>query len=181
MLRRITAEDALRVYEIQSNWNVARMLRRALFPPTLDDIRRWLTPHEGEWVSGIAYRFAVVLGDRLVGCTDVDEISHASGELGYWLDESFWGRGIATEAVEAMLRFAVTTVGLKRLSSGHAIDNPASGRILTKLGFSPTGETKLGRGRDRKRSSTANMSFAELRTADAASSSPGRSRFVGDG
>jgi RimJ/RimL family protein N-acetyltransferase len=139
----MTTEDASRVYEIQSNWHVARMLRMALFPPTPDDIGRWLSLVEGEWISGTAYRFAVVLEQHTVGCVDIDAISESTGELGYWLDEAYWGRGIAYEAAEALLGFAFETVGLKRLTSGHAIDNPASGRVLTKLGFRWTGDAKL--------------------------------------
>ena len=52
-------------------------------------------------------------------------------------------RGFASEAAEAMRHFAIETVGLRRLLSGHAIDNPASGHILIKLGFRPTGETEV--------------------------------------
>ena len=134
-LRRMTVTDALRVYEIQSNWNVTRMLRMAPFPPTFDGVRHWLSLHEGEWASGSAYRFAVVFEQQVIGCADVGEISSGTGELGYWLDEAYWGRGVASEAAEAVLNFALGTVGLKRLSSGHAADNLPSGRVLTKLGF----------------------------------------------
>ena len=134
-LRRMTAADAPRVYEIQSNWNVTRMLRMASFPPTLDELRHWLTLSEGEWSSGAAYRFALVAGERVIGCADVDEIASDSGDLGYWLDEAYWGRGLASEAAAAVRDFALDSVGLKRLLSGHAADNPASGRVLTKLGF----------------------------------------------
>jgi len=141
MLRRMTVADAPRVYEIQSNWNVTRMLRMASFPPTLDELRHWLAGHEGEWLSGTAYRFALVVEERIIGCADVDEIASDSGELGYWLDEAYWGRGLASEAAGAVRDFAFGTVGLKRLLSGHAADNPTSGRVLTKLGFCWIGDT----------------------------------------
>jgi len=142
-LRRMTAADAPRVCEIQSNWNVTRMLRMASFPPTLDGLDDWLALHEGEWLSGTAYRFAVIVEERVIGCADADEISSDAGELGYWLDEHYWGRGLASEAAQAVLNFAFETVGLRRMSSGHAADNPASGRILTKLGFRWIRDTTL--------------------------------------
>src|SRR6185312_22392 len=66
-LRRMTAADAPRVYEIQSKWNVTRMLRLASFPPTLDELHHWLAQHEGEWLSGTAYRFALVAEERIIG------------------------------------------------------------------------------------------------------------------
>jgi RimJ/RimL family protein N-acetyltransferase len=67
----------------------------------------------------------------------------AGHELGYWLVPSAWGRGIATEAGRAMVSIARDALRLPRLRSGHFADNPASGRVLAKLGFRPTGETAL--------------------------------------
>jgi RimJ/RimL family protein N-acetyltransferase len=63
-------------------------------------------------------------------------------ELGYWLTPRAWGRGYATEAGRQMVQIARYALGLKRLSAGHFVDNPASGRVLTKLGFTPTGRVE---------------------------------------
>jgi RimJ/RimL family protein N-acetyltransferase len=139
-LRRFTPADTARVVEIQSNWNVTRMLRLAGYPPTFDDIGAWLIEHQAEWAAGTGYRFAVLLDDRLIGACDVDGVADGAGDLGYWYDEPFWGRGFAFEAARAVLDFARDDVGLTRLTSGHAADNPASGRVLTKLGFRKAGE-----------------------------------------
>jgi RimJ/RimL family protein N-acetyltransferase len=136
-LRRFTVADAARVCEIQSNWNVARMLRMASYPPTVESIGAWLAEHETEWLSGKAFRFAVLFEGHLIGCSDVDGIQEEAGEIGYWFDEAYWGRGFASEAAGAVQRFALEVLGLKRLRSGHAADNPASGGVLTKLGFKP--------------------------------------------
>jgi RimJ/RimL family protein N-acetyltransferase len=65
------------------------------------------------------------------------KLPNARGTLGYWLDRAAWGRGYAFEAAHAVTRFAFEDVGLSKLEAGHAHDNPPSGRILTKLGFSP--------------------------------------------
>ena len=54
-LRRFTWADAERVNEILSDWDVARMLRMAPYPPAIEDTSRWLGEHEGEWRSGNAY------------------------------------------------------------------------------------------------------------------------------
>jgi RimJ/RimL family protein N-acetyltransferase len=135
MLRRFLASDAERVTEISSNWNVARMLRRAPYPQSIDEKRAWLVSHEAEWIAGEAYRFAVIEDGVLIGCADIDEIGAGSNEIGYWFDESRWGRGLATEAASAVRDFALGTLGLARLTSGHASDNPGSGHVLEKLGF----------------------------------------------
>jgi RimJ/RimL family protein N-acetyltransferase len=58
--------------------------------------------------------------------------------MGYWIACNFWGRGIATEACSALIEIAAT-LGLHSLEAGHFLDNPASGRVLEKLGFEPVG------------------------------------------
>jgi RimJ/RimL family protein N-acetyltransferase len=134
-LRPFTADDAQRVFEIQSCWEVTRMLQIPPYPPVLEDIAAWLVEHAAEWRAGTAYRFAMVADGKVIGCADVDEIRDGSGELGYWLDPDYWGQGLASEAAAAVHAFAIRTLRLRRLSAGHAADNPASGRILTRLGF----------------------------------------------
>ncbi len=134
-LRRFHPDDAERVTEITANWNVARMLRLAPYPQSVAEKRAWLASHETEWIAGEAYRFALIEGGMLIGCADVDERASGRNEIGYWLDEACWGRGLATEAATAVRDFALETLGLDRLTSGHAFDNPSSGHVLEKLGF----------------------------------------------
>jgi RimJ/RimL family protein N-acetyltransferase len=143
VLRPFAAGDAERAVEIKSNWKVARMLRMAPYPPNLGDEAAWIASHAQEWRQGTAYRFAITIGGRVIGCADVDSIEGETGDLGYWLDEDWWGRGVAGEAARAVMTFAADQVGLRRLTSGHAADNPASGRVLRKLGFARTGELSL--------------------------------------
>ena len=142
-LRRFVGADAARVAEISSNWNVARMLRLAPYPEGVEEKRAWLLSHEAEWVAGTGYRFALIEGGVLVGCADLDEIDAGRGGIGYWLDEGRWGHGLATEAAGAVLDFACGTLGLDRLESGHAFDNPGSGRVLEKLGFQRLEDTTV--------------------------------------
>lgn len=59
-------------------------------------------------------------------------------ELGYWIARPHWGQGYATEAGAAVIAIAAT-IGHRELVGGHFVDNPASGRVLAKLGFEPTG------------------------------------------
>lgn len=60
-------------------------------------------------------------------------------EIGYWIARPFWGQGFATEAGRGVLEIA-RLLGHRRLVAGHFVDNPASGRVLRKLGFVPTGK-----------------------------------------
>jgi RimJ/RimL family protein N-acetyltransferase len=75
---------------------------------------------------------------QLVGACGLGRRPSGAVELGYWIARSAWGRGFATEAAEALIDIA-RTLRLDRLEGSHFIDNPASGRVLEKLGFQPTG------------------------------------------
>ena len=119
------------------------MLRLAPYPQTVEEKRAWLISHEAEWLSGDAYRFALVEAGALIGCADIDELASGDNEIGYWLDEPCWGRGLATEAATAVRDFAFSALGLERLTSGHAFDNPDSGHVLEKLGFRWTEDTTV--------------------------------------
>jgi RimJ/RimL family protein N-acetyltransferase len=75
---------------------------------------------------------------QLVGACGLGRRPSGSVEMGYWIARAFWGRGYATEACEALLGIA-QALGLPSLEGSHFIDNPASGRVLEKLGFEPLG------------------------------------------
>ena len=60
-------------------------------------------------------------------------------EFGYWISRPHWGLGYATEAGDAFLAAARHSLRLKQLCAHHFLDNPASGRVLEKLGFRSTG------------------------------------------
>lgn len=82
--------------------------------------------------------FLVTLpGAGVIGSAGMGEHDNAP-EIGYWIARDFWGHGFATEATGAVLKIA-RTLGHRRVSAGHFLDNPASGRVLRKLGFAPTG------------------------------------------
>jgi [ribosomal protein S5]-alanine N-acetyltransferase len=64
----------------------------------------------------------------------IDE-QHQHAELGYWLGVAYWGQGYATEAAREMLRYGFEDLHLHRIVAYHFKQNPASGRILQKLGM----------------------------------------------
>ena len=84
-------------------------------------------------------------GDRITGQTQPP----VSAEIGYWIARPYWGRGYATEAARAALAVA-RTLGHRRIGAAQFTDNPASARVLAKLGFRPAGlceRWSSGRGR----------------------------------
>jgi len=75
---------------------------------------------------------------RIVGRCSLGRRESGSIELGFWVARDHWGRGIATEAGQAMVEIA-RALRLPGLEASHFLDNPASGRVLEKLGFVSTG------------------------------------------
>lgn len=92
--------------------------------------------------AGVRHVFAVCDPDgRPIGVTLLKDVDRATGEaeLGYWIGLPYWGGGRATAAAEATLAFAFDTLGLRALSAVCLEENPASLRVLAKLGFVETG------------------------------------------
>lgn len=71
-----------------------------------------------------------------------EDIERVSAELGYWLGEEFWGRGIVSEAVPAMTRYAIEQHGLTRVYALPFAHNLASCRVLEKAGFALEGRLR---------------------------------------
>jgi [ribosomal protein S5]-alanine N-acetyltransferase len=82
LLRPSRAADADRAFEIQTDWEVTRMLSLASYPPNRQEIERWFADHQRQWEVGQAYRFAVVLEGKMVGLVDIDGITDGDGTLG---------------------------------------------------------------------------------------------------
>jgi ribosomal-protein-alanine N-acetyltransferase len=79
--------------------------------------------------------------------------AHARAELGYWIGVPYWGQGFATEAAAELIRYGFEELGLERVNAHHFPENPASGRVLEKLGMTREGRlrghvVKDGRRRD---------------------------------
>jgi len=75
---------------------------------------------------------------QLAGACGLGRRASGSVEIGYWIGRPFWGRGYATEACRALIDIA-RTLGLPNLEGSHFLDNPASARVLEKLGFESLG------------------------------------------
>ena len=60
---------------------------------------------------------------------------HNHAEIGYWLGKPYWGKGYATEAGQALLGYGFETLNLYRIHASHFVGNPASGRVMQKLGM----------------------------------------------
>ncbi|MCE7999069.1 MAG: GNAT family N-acetyltransferase [Rhodobiaceae bacterium] len=150
-LRPFTLEDAPRVQDLVSNWNVASMVARIPHPYPDGGAEEWISGHRERRAAGEDWPFAIEVGDKLVGAVGLSRTESGPFEIGYWIGEPYWGKGIASEAARVLVEFAFDILGLDHLVSGHFKDNPASGRVLIKVGFLRSGEEKrfcLARGEE---------------------------------
>jgi RimJ/RimL family protein N-acetyltransferase len=97
----------------------------------------WIGGHAEAWRKGVQATFAITepaIG--LLGAVGLRiEEAHRRAELGYWIAVPYWGRGFATEAARAVLEFGFGPLGLRRIHATHLSRNPASGRVMEKLGM----------------------------------------------
>lgn len=136
-LRPLRMSDAARVARFAGDPGVARMILRAPVPYLECAAEGWIMTLNARAPLGEEFVFAAdVEGEGLVGVIG----AHKSGdgfEVGYWFGRPYWGQGYATEALRG---FVSEAQSLGALQAGHFADNPASGRVLEKGGFSYTGE-----------------------------------------
>jgi len=140
LLRPIWPEDAQALFSGIADEGVVRNLARAPWPYEEHHAREFtalpIAPFHPRFLITRARDAAAV------GCIGIDAASTPGAvEMGYWIARPHWGQGYATEAGEAVLAIA-RTIGHREVRAGHFLDNPASGRVLRKLGFEPTGRVE---------------------------------------
>lgn len=142
-LRPAWPEDAAALAQAIGHEAVARMLMRVPFPYSVDDAQVFAdqprAAHEPRFL--ILSHEGTATPTLVGGIALTDFGCETSVELGYWLTPSAWGRGYATEAGRAVVAMARHALPLHRIGAWHFADNPASGAVLRKLGFRPTGRS----------------------------------------
>ena len=136
LLRSWSSDDAPAIAKYANNRKIWPNLRDAFPNPYDEDDAR-------EWLAGIVGQnsetsFAVASADETIGGIAVhpgQDVRRRTGEIGYWMGEPYWGRGIATDAVRAVVDHASAEFDLMRVEAYVFEWNPASCRVLEKVGF----------------------------------------------
>jgi RimJ/RimL family protein N-acetyltransferase len=116
---------------------VVRNFARSTWPHSIDSVRGFVSQDENRRCPMFVITVPSSEGSQLIGCAGLAPGSEGV-ELGYWIAHERRGQGYATEAARAVLSLA-RTLGHRRIVAGHFAEHPASGHVLHKLGFSPTG------------------------------------------
>lgn len=143
LLRPGWAEDAPALHAAIADEGIVRNLATARWPYRMADAEAFLARERGPLEPALLVFRRTSAAPQLVGAVGFGRKPDSGEmELGYWIARAHWGLGYATEAGQAAVAIARDTLRLKRLIAGHFLDNPASGRVLAKLGFRPTGEVR---------------------------------------
>ena len=149
-LRPFQESDKSQVASLANHPEVVRDLRTFDVPYTENDAQQWLETLGPKWEQGLAAVFAICLKQQdaspdqdarpIVGATGliIDPQSQRA-ECGYWIGKDFWGNGICSEALPAILDFGFNQLGLNKITAECLTRNVASIAVLTKSGFSQEG------------------------------------------
>jgi RimJ/RimL family protein N-acetyltransferase len=138
LLRPGWAEDTDALYGAITDEQVVRNLSRVPWPYAREHAEQFIA-RQRPADEPVFLIFRVGAPPQLIGCIGLHPTEDGEVELGYWFARRAWGQGYATEAGRAVVAIARDALRLPRLLSGHFLDNPASGQVLRKLGFQPTG------------------------------------------
>ena len=136
--------DVEALVERANNRNIWVNLKdRFPHPYTRADAESWIGMNH--LVLGPPVNFAIDSGGEAIGGVGVeplDDVFHRTANIGYWVAEPFWGRGIATAAVEFISEYALRTFPIHRLQAAVFDWNPASARVLEKTGYTLEGRQR---------------------------------------
>jgi RimJ/RimL family protein N-acetyltransferase len=136
VLRPLVDADWPELARIGGQPEVARMMASVRAPWAEADVRAWIA--RSRWGGRPGFRLAVCLPDgALIGTVGIGP--EAKPSCAYFIDPAHAGQGYATEAMQALLADAIPRFVLTEIDADHFADNPASGRVLLKLGFAKTG------------------------------------------
>ncbi|MEY4269749.1 MAG: hypothetical protein RLZZ58_965 [Pseudomonadota bacterium] len=139
LLRPGWAEDAPALAAAIGDEAVVRNLATAPWPYGVREADDFLAlPHDAALPNFLLFQ-RTAGAPRLIGGCGIGTSPLGGLELGYWIARPYWGLGYATEAARHLVAIA-RALRLPRLTAGHFADNPASGRVLQKAGFRPTGQ-----------------------------------------
>jgi len=135
-LRKWKDSDLENLVKNANNYNVASTLRDAFpYPYTVEDGKEWIE-FAGNEEGG--HNFAITINNEAIGCIGLivgKDIERKSSEVGYWLGEDHWGKGIVSSALKSTVEFAFDNLELERIFAVPLEYNIASRKVLEKNNF----------------------------------------------
>ncbi|HEX2138958.1 MAG TPA: GNAT family N-acetyltransferase [Woeseiaceae bacterium] len=143
LLRPFRMEDAPRVQELAGAREIYATTEHVPHPYEDGMAEQWIASLDARLESREQIAFAITLldGGALAGSISLRVAApHRRAALGYWIGVPYWGRGYATEAAVAVIRYGFEELGLHKITAQHMTGNPASARVMVKAGMQREGE-----------------------------------------
>lgn len=141
-LRPLTLADAPRVAEYAGAREIADVTLSIPHPYERHTAEEWIASHPAAFQRGEQAVFGIARppAEEILGVISFQlNAEHRRGELGYWIGIPHWGNGYCTEAARMLLRYGFGELELNRVTAYHVARNPASGRVMRKIGMSKEG------------------------------------------
>ncbi len=139
LLRPFALADAKDVQHLAGDKAIADTTANIPHPYSNGMAEQWIATHQERFEAGELVNFAIVLQDSsvLIGAIGLMNISahHERGEIGYWIGKLCWNTGYCSEAAQAVLTYGFSVLGLNRIHGRFLKRNPASGRVMEKIGM----------------------------------------------
>jgi RimJ/RimL family protein N-acetyltransferase len=145
LLRAFKPSDARAVRRLAGDRLIADTTLSIPHPYTDVIAEKWIAKHPSQFSSKEAVVFAIALRvpEELVGAIGLGfQPAHQRAELGFWIGRPYWNKGYCTEAGNAVLEYGFTTRELNRIYANHFSRNPASGRVMQKIGMIHEGQAR---------------------------------------
>ncbi len=144
ILRPFKQKDAQSLKKYINNEKIYKNTLHIPYPYTIKDARKWLKKvlKQRKKKNPNQINFAIDMDSQVVGSIGLKEIEGHKAELGYWLAEKHWGKGIMTEAVKIVTNFGFDKLGLRRIYAYVFTFNKGSIRVLEKAGYKQEGILK---------------------------------------
>lgn len=138
LLRPFTLSDAGQVQKLAGKREVSETTSYIPHPYEDGMAEAWIASHSLAWANHTRVSYAIEGKDsgRLIGAVSLSKIDKKNAELGYWIGLPFWGNGYCTEAAQKLIEVAPREFGIFNIRAVHLLANPASGKVLQKLGLS---------------------------------------------
>ena len=142
LLRPLVLSDAPELQRLVGHFAIADTTLNIPYPYPDGAAEAFIASHPAKFAAGEGVTFAITHkhNGRIVGCISLVVTKRfRRGELGYWIANGLWNKGYATEAGRAVVAYGFEQLGLHKIEAIYLKRNPASGRVLHKLGFEPEG------------------------------------------
>lgn len=106
------------------------------YPYVENDARSWVKMSKEAFGNNAGYTFAIRnKKGQIIGAIGLHDRDDDKAELGYWIGIPYWNKGYVTEAAKAIIDFGFDELKLNKIFATHFPHNPASGRIMEKVGM----------------------------------------------